>query len=259
MPPLELATRPPLAMTRARASNFMAPATPWSAGPEPRITSVPESSTTTSAFCGDAKVRLTLMRLPAGSLSRWTTMTWSTAEANTVRRKRAPMSNCVCAVAVGRCSSRRYPEVFSMPGKVSSRSPTVWYDICRSGRAITCASMSFCASAYWPANTSSRTLGRAARASGLTGSYGPPEKKLSSLSCRRSLAMPPKTMAPSRPLPTGRAWTHSSAGRGYQSESPRGPGSAASRDSGRQLAAPANAPPMSSRRRSISKSFITPP
>jgi hypothetical protein len=44
-----------------------------------------------------------------------------------------------------------------------------------------------------------------------------PDQSVSSLSCSRSLATPPKTMAPRRPLPTGNASTHWAAGWRYQS------------------------------------------
>ena len=55
------------------------------------------------------------------------------------------------------------------------------------------------------------TSGSASFASGFTGSYGRPAQSVSSLSCRRSCTTPPKTIAPSRPLPTGSARTHSAS------------------------------------------------
>ena len=60
------------------------------------------------------------------------------------------------------------------------------------------------------------TRGSASRAAACDGSYGPPAHSVSSFSCRRSCSMPPNTMAPSRPLPTGRASTHCAAGWRYQ-------------------------------------------
>ena len=54
--------------------------------------------------------------------------------------------------------------------EVSARSPTVWYGICASGFAITLLPTSVAASRYLPSASSRRTSGRAAFASGLTGS-----------------------------------------------------------------------------------------
>ncbi len=65
------------------------------------------------------------------------------------------------------------------------------------------------ASVYLLSASRRRTSGSASFASGLTGSYGRPAHSVSSFSCSRSWTMPPNTMAPSRPLPTGRARTHS--------------------------------------------------
>ncbi len=166
--PAELSTRPPLASTCARASNFIAPATPWSAGPVPRITSVLPFSTTTSAFCGVANVMLTLTRLPGAALAELHDdhLVHGRREGRADHGEREPdVETASRAVAVGRCELAQVVRcILEARERSGSRSPMVWYDICRSGRAITAASMSFCASAYWPANTSSRTLGSAARA-----------------------------------------------------------------------------------------------
>ncbi len=56
-----------------------------------------------------------------------------------------------------------------------------------------------------PAKRYARICGRASWAPFTTGSYGPPDQSVSSFSWMRSRSMPPKTMAPRRPLPTGRA------------------------------------------------------
>src|SRR5699024_1214200 len=76
------------------------------------------------------------------------------------------------------------------------------------------------ASACCPSKISWRTLGRACRAAGLSLRYGLPAQTVFSFSWMRSRPGFPYTIAPSRPLPTGRARTHSSpAGSSYQRES----------------------------------------
>src|SRR6266508_1429795 len=50
-------------------------------------------------------------------------------------------------------------------------------------------------------------------------SLGAPDHSVSWLSWSRSLTTPPKSIAPKRPLPIGRASTHCSAGWRYQSVS----------------------------------------
>src|SRR6185437_8568835 len=64
---------------------------------------------------------------------------------------------------------------------------------------------------------SSRTRSRCNLASVFACEYGPPVQSVSSLSCRRSRGTPPKTIAPSRPLPIGSASVHSRAAASYQS------------------------------------------
>ena len=63
------------------------------------------------------------------------------------------------------------------------------------------------------------TSGNVWSASGLVASHGPPAQTVSSLSWMRSRSTPPKTIAPSRPFPTGRPSTHLSAGCRNQSVS----------------------------------------
>ena len=55
-------------------------------------------------------------------------------------------------------------------------------------------------------NSAFRIVGRTALALGLFQSLGPPDQSVSSFSASRSEPTPPKTIAPSRPLPIGRAW-----------------------------------------------------
>ena len=74
---------------------------------------------------------------------------------------------------------------------------------------MTFASTSFAASGYLRSASRRRTSGSASFASGFTGSYGRPAHNVSSFSCSRSWTTPPNTIAPIRPLPTGRARTHS--------------------------------------------------
>src|SRR5690606_18236250 len=78
-------------------------------------------------------------------------------------------------------------------------------------------SASFSASFTRPAKISSRMRGKWAFASGLCLSRGPPYQRESSFSCSTSRPVLPNTIAPSRPLPTGSASSHCSAGRLYQS------------------------------------------
>src|SRR5918993_5485027 len=98
--------------------------------------------------------------------------------------------------------------------KVSTRSPSGSYDWVY-GPCMPRAARS--ASAYFPSATSRRTSASACGAFGLFQSRGPPDQSVSSLSWSRSRSMPPNTIAPSLPLPTGSASTHCCAGRRYQS------------------------------------------
>ena len=108
MPPPEALTEPPCARTCARASNRVAPAIPFSAGPVPRMIRVLPFSTETSARCGVSNAMFTLTRFAGCAVASRSTITWSTADANAVRITCvAPTSKRVCAVAVGRWSSRR--------------------------------------------------------------------------------------------------------------------------------------------------------
>ena len=80
---------------------------------------------------------------------------------------------------------------------------------------MTCAVAMSCASLYLPCHTSSLTFGRYSLASGFALLLGRPAQIVSSLSCRRSAAGVPYTIAPSRLLPIGRASVHIVAGLSY--------------------------------------------
>src|SRR5215471_8698657 len=73
------------------------------------------------------------------------------------------------------------------------------------------------ASLYLPAKINRRASGKALKASRLLGSYGPPAYSVSSFIWSLSFVTPPKTIAPRRPLPTGRASVQCVAGFSYQS------------------------------------------
>ena len=70
----------------------------------------------------------------------------------------------------------------------------------------------FSAWAMSPSRSSRRISGRLFLQSGFTLSRNPPDHTLSSLSWMRSATGPPNTIAPSLPLPRGRALFQSSAG-----------------------------------------------
>ena len=72
------------------------------------------------------------------------------------------------------------------------------------------------ASVYFSWRRRRRISGRTAFAAGLFQSLRKPDQRVSSLSWSRSESTPPKTMAPRRPFPTGRASVHSLADCLYQ-------------------------------------------
>src|SRR5579871_4957366 len=74
-----------------------------------------------------------------------------------------------------------------------------------------------CACAGCPSMSKRRICASALGASGLLRSRCSPDQMVSSLSWMCSFFMVPKTIAASRPLPTGRAWVHAPAGCRYQS------------------------------------------
>src|ERR1017187_4325645 len=89
----------------------------------------------------------------------------------------------------------------------------------RRGIAMRFLSASASASATRPARSRRRTSGMAAAPAGLLRSRCSPAQTVSSLSWMRSDGAPPKTMAPSRPLPIGSASFQDAAGCRYQSVS----------------------------------------
>src|ERR1019366_1727094 len=89
----------------------------------------------------------------------------------------------------------------------------------RRGMAMMALSASASASATRPAISRRRTSGMAAAPAGLLRSRSSPAQTVSSLSWMRSDGAPPKTMAPSRPLPIGSASFQDAAGCRYQSVS----------------------------------------
>ena len=140
-----------------------------------------------------------------------TTMTWSGALANTSRENVTPplvighVSRCRRQVEIAPVVLDRVdlPETSARDrrpsGTASARAASTSPSRRRaSPRRGTCRSA-----------ISRRTSGSASFASGFTGSYGRPAHSVSSFSCSRSWTMPPNTIAPSRPLPTGSARTHS--------------------------------------------------
>ena len=83
---------------------------------------------------------------------------------------------------------------------------------------IIALSASASASATLPACSSRRTSGTAPAAAGLTRFIFCPAQTESSLSCSRSSRTPPKTIAPSRPLPMGSASFQRAAGVRYRQQ-----------------------------------------
>ena len=73
------------------------------------------------------------------------------------------------------------------------------------------------ASTYLPSKSMLRISGRWRNAPAISRSCGAPAQRVSSLSWIRSVPVAPNTMPPRRPLPTGRASTHSAAGLEYHS------------------------------------------
>jgi hypothetical protein len=160
--PPELLTLPPVATARANDRNLTRPVTPSMSPETPSIAIVAPSGLDSVVRCGLSKRAEKVME-PARSAVRRIAITWSGALARTSRWYLTPFCRYDTElVAVVRSRCRLYSETPVPLGKVSRRSPTVWYASWPAGRPRMAWSTSDCAWLHWLAKTRRRISASAA-------------------------------------------------------------------------------------------------